>query len=83
MDKIIIEVYIPAISQTLDVFIPQDLRLSEIEGLMIAAVTEVSGGFFTSSQDTVICDKTTGTVLDVNMSARELGLSNGSMLMLI
>ncbi|MEK5234286.1 methyltransferase [Paenibacillus sp. FSL L8-0470] len=83
MDKIIIELYIPAISQTHDVIIPLDLRLHEIEGLMAAAIMELSGGVYIRSEDTVICDKQTATVLDINLSARELGLSNGSMLMLI
>lgn len=83
MDKIIIELYIPAIGQTHDVFIPMDLRLHEIEGLMATAMMELSGGVYIRSEDAVICERATGTVLDINLSAREQGLSNGSMLMLI
>lgn len=83
MDKILIELFIPAIGETHDLFIPLHLRLGEIEGVIAAAITELSGGVFIGSEDTVICDKVTGAALDVNLSARELGLRNGSMLMLI
>ncbi|CAM4339320.1 EsaB/YukD family protein [Paenibacillus tarimensis] len=83
MDKILIELYIPASGQVYDVFIPVHLKVFEVEALLISAVTDLTGGYFTAAEDTVLCDRATGEVLDINLSVQELGLQNGSALMLI
>lgn len=83
MDQVLIELYVPAIAQKYDVFIPLLISVHEIEAMLIAAVTELSSGFFTASADSVLCDRHTGMMLDINLSAQELGLRNGSALMLI
>ncbi|WP_239617478.1 methyltransferase [Cohnella mopanensis] len=83
MDKIIVEIYLPSINQKYDVFIPITLRLHEIEALLIGAFIELSDGYFVASQNAIMCDMQTGTLLDINKSAIELGLYNGSRLMLI
>lgn len=83
MDKILVEVYIPALNRSYDVYIPALTKLHEVETLLAAAITELSDGYFTARQDTVLCDKTSGMLLDINQSAMELGLQNGAQLMLI
>ena len=83
MDKILIEVFVPAVEQTFDVLIPLSLKLFEIAGLLSGAVVELSNGYFNASMDPLICDRESGEVLDVNLSAQELGLQTGSVLMLI
>ncbi|RJX39135.1 methyltransferase [Paenibacillus pinisoli] len=83
MDKYLVEVYIPVLNRSYDVYIPATTRLSEVEALLASAVTELSDGYFTVRPDTVLCDKSSGMLLDINKSALELGLQNGSRLMLI
>lgn len=82
-DKILVEIYLPAMNKNYDVYIPIKSKLYEIVSLLAPAFTELSGDYFRSSDDTVICDKVTGTILNINISAEELGLHNGSKLMLI
>lgn len=83
LDKILVEIYLPAINQSYDVYIPLLSKIHEIEMLLTTAFTELSDGYFTTSHQTVICDKATGILLDINKSALELGLQHGSQLMLI
>ncbi|GKU77584.1 EsaB/YukD family protein [Paenibacillus sp. L3-i20] len=83
MDKYLIEVYIPVLNRSYDVYIPALVKLYEVEALLVAAITELSDGYFTARQDTVLCDTLSGMLLDINKSAMELGLQNGSRLMLI
>lgn len=83
MDKILIEVYVPSIEKTFDVYIPKNLKMFEIESLVSNSIAELSSGYFAKSSDTVLCDRKNGLVLDINKSASELGLENGSTLMLI
>ena len=83
MDNILVEVFLPAANRTYDVFIPLKIKLYEVTKLLAHTFTELSGGYFTASEDTVLCDKVSGTILNINMSAEELGLKNGAKLMLI
>lgn len=83
MDKILVEVYLPAGNKSYDVYIPLKSRLHEVLALLAGTFTELSIGYFTASEDTVICDMVSGTIFNINMSAEELGLKNGSKLMLI
>lgn len=82
-DKIICEVFLPASSASFDVRIPRHLRLSEVMSLLSHAMIELSGGSFAPTTETTVCDKNTGAILNLNMNADELGLVNGSALMLI
>lgn len=83
MDKILVEVYIPVLSRSYDVYIPALTKLHEVESLLAAAIAELSDGYYTASPDSLLCDRTSGMLLDINKSALELGLRNGSRLMLI
>jgi hypothetical protein len=83
MDKILVEVYLPAASRSFQIYIPVNAKLHEVLILLAATLTELSEGYFSSSEDTVICDRTSGTIFNINMSAAELGLYNGSKLMII
>lgn len=83
MNKILVQVYIPAVDNSYDVFIPKDSKLHEIIELMCAVFEKLADGYFAIAKDTVLCDKHTGTILNINMSVSELGLRNGSKLILI
>ena len=83
MDKLLVDIYVPAINKSYDVYIPLKSKLYELVTLLSGAFTELSEGYFTALDDAVICDKATGIALNINMSAEELRLQNGSKLMLI
>ncbi|WP_045518284.1 hypothetical protein [Neobacillus niacini] len=83
MDKILVEVFIPAANQTYDVFLPLKTKVHEVVFLLANTMTELSQGYFTGSDHTILCDRNTGTILNINSSAEELGLLNGTKLMLI
>ncbi|SHJ42079.1 hypothetical protein SAMN05444401_2960 [Clostridium amylolyticum] len=83
MDKILLEVYLPAENKSYDVYIPLKSKLYEITALLSNTFTDLSQGYFIGNTDTLICDKVTGVIFNINMSAEELGLMNGSKLMLI
>jgi hypothetical protein len=83
VDKILIQIYLPAASRGYDVYIPLKSKLHEVMTLLSNTLTELSEGYYTVRDNSVICDKTTGKILDINMSAEELSLKNGSKLILI
>jgi hypothetical protein len=83
MDKILVEIYIPAAEKSYDVYIPLKSKMYEVVKLLAATFSELIEACHISAEEIVICYKNTGRVLDINMSAKELGLYNGSKLMLI
>ncbi len=83
MDKVIVEIFVPALNVTYDVFIPTHSPLSSVLELVKKAVTELSDGHFRADGSTVLCHREDGTIMDINLSVYELGIHNGSKLMLI
>jgi len=82
-NKALVELMVPAADRTFDVFIPLDSRMSVVRTLISSVVNEMSEGKFKANDSTVLCDPDSGAILDVNMLATDLGIKNGSRLMLI
>ena len=83
MEKVLIEVYVPVINASYDVFVPETSPMSQVLELLKKAVTELSDGRFLSSAETALCYRENGAIININMSVCELGIKNGSKLMLI
>lgn len=83
MNKLTVEVYLPAVLKCFDVRIPADMRLSQITPLVSDALAQMSGALYSSDASPILCDLNSGEILNINMTAWNLGLRNGSRLMLI
>lgn len=83
MDKVLVEVYVPVLNTTYDMFIPLQPQMYKVLELIKKAVTEMSDGRFIPNENTAICYRSNGTILNINLSAYELEIRNGSKLMLI
>jgi hypothetical protein len=83
INKALIEVAIPAAEKKFDVFIPYESRMSEVKQLITAAMSDLTEGKFSADATAVLCDAESGIIYDVNMIVSELGIKNGSKIMLI
>lgn len=83
MNKLTVEVYLPAALQRFDVQIPADMRLAQITSLVSEALAQMSGALYSADAAPLLCDFESGEILNINMTAWDLGLRNGSSLMLI
>lgn len=83
MDKVLVNVYVPVLNTSYDIFIPQESLLNDVLELVKKAIMELSDGLFFSATNTELCKKDNGEILDINLSVYELGIRNGSKLMLI
>lgn len=82
-NKALVEIIVPAADKKFDLYIPFESKMSQISFLVSAALSELSDGKFKGSENSIICDADSGVILDVNMTVAELGIRNGSKLMLI
>ncbi len=83
MEKVLVEIYVPVVNTSYDVFVPLASQMSEVLELVKKAVTELSDGEFRATEETAICYRENGTIININMSVFELGIRNGTKLMLI
>ena len=83
MHKILVEVYNPASDNSYDVFIPLKSPVYEVVYLLSTTISELSQGHYIATEQTILCDRMTGNVFDINKTIEELGLKNGSKLMLL
>lgn len=82
MNTILIELRIPAAENRYHVWIPRASKLYVVRDLLAVAVSELAEGKYSPTSDAAVCDET-GKILNINMTIEELGLKNGSNLMLI
>lgn len=81
--KILVEIYFPAAFRSFDVYIPDDVSFHRIVTMLKKVSERLTDGLFSPSDSSVICDMESGAILDINQTARELCLHNGSRLMFI
>lgn len=82
MRDILVELYVPAVEETYDVFIPLQASIYKATLLLEQAVRGLTDGRFLA-KDALLCSRKNGDILQRNASAEELGLRNGDQLMLI
>lgn len=83
MNKIIINVYVPASGNKYEMRIPSSSQMFKILELIKKAVNDSEDGKYRSDDTAVLCDKNTGNIINLNLTAEEIGIQNGSNLMLI
>lgn len=83
MEKVLVEIFVPVLGKTFDIFVPLELQMCEVLELIKKAVSEMSEGRFVVNDSTLICNRKDGTILNINLSVYRLGIKNGSKLMLI
>jgi len=83
MDKVLIEIFLPASSTSYDVYVPSASRMSEVLALVSKVISELSEGKYKPTAETVLCDRDSGVIFNLNLTIAELGIKNGSRLMLI
>lgn len=83
MDKVLVEVFVPVLNNSFDIFISLQSPMYEVLDLIKKAIIEISDGRFIGNENTTICHREDGTIININLSVYELEIRNGSKLMLI
>lgn len=82
-NKILIELDIPLIEKSYDLYIPINKKIGTIKRLIEEALIELTDNAYIIKEDTNFYSKDTGQIYDVNKSVRETDLKNGSRIVLI
>lgn len=82
-NKILVELDIPLIEKSYDLYIPINKTIGTVKKLIEEALVEITEGAYIIKQETNFYSKETGQIYDVNHKVRETDLKNGSRIILI
>lgn len=82
-NKVLVEITVPAAGEKYDVWIPLESKMADVLSMVSSALSDLSNGRYTAAGDVILCDANSGAIFNVNMEVAELGIKNGSRLMLI
>lgn len=82
MAKILVNLTIPALSESYDLLIPDFLKIRVLMPMVADAVTELSSGQYISSGKESLCCRELSKALDQGSTLRECGITNGDHLYL-
>lgn len=83
MDRVLVEVYVPALEKSYDVFLQRESRLYEVVELLAQTIKDVSKGHFIPNEATALYERESGRPLDMNQTIEALKIINSSRLLLI
>lgn len=81
--KYLVEVYLPAAQKTFDMRIPAISKMGEINTLVASLAADLSEGSYKATRQSILINANDGEMYDVNMTAFEQGIRNGTQLILI
>lgn len=83
MQAIIVEIYVPAISASFDFRLPSTGRIGDIVGEVVRILETTQQNLLFDKEQPMLCDQERGIVLKNQGTVAEVGLQDGSRLLLV
>lgn len=81
--KLLLNVFIPAIDENYDMFIPDNLTIGEIVPLVSDIVNELSNGRFSLTGEEIFCYAEKSIPLNDSITPKDINMKHGDHLILI
>lgn len=81
-NKILLEVYLPAAAMSFDIRIPRQLKVAQATSMLVEFLKKQDEEYIPTGES-VLCDMETGKSFDANAFIENVGLHNGSRIMVI
>ena len=82
-NKILVELSVPYIEKSYDVFIPINKKIGTIKKLIENSINSLIDNDYEIREDANLYSKDTGEIYDVNKTVKDTDLQNGSRIILI
>lgn len=83
MKKYLVDVYLPAAGQHLDVFLPYSKTIGEVIRLLVNVADSLSNGVYKGTSDSMLLSADTGLPYTLTDTVEEAGIRNAARLILI
>lgn len=78
MNKILIEVRLPAAGISYDLAVPDTMQIGTMTQLVAAVFTKLSNGVYYATPEAILCEQKTGKEYDMNLRIYETDIRNGT-----
>ena len=82
-NKINVDIFVPTINETYNVFLPVNKSVGEIIYLLNKSINELTKGAFPISNNLSLLNLYTNSIYNLNFSVKDNKILNGSKLMLL
>lgn len=83
MNKVLIEIRVPAIYEQFEVFMPTDVPIKDLNGIIASGVAEITNGKYIVSGCEQLCLKEPAGLLNPFLTLQDYGLKDGMQIYLI
>ncbi len=83
MNKVFIEIYIPAIGEHYDIFVPVDIPIQDLTRVIINGIVEITNGRYVTSQSEHLCIKEPVGLLNPMLTLYDYGVIDGTEIYLV
>lgn len=83
MSKVLIELFIPAIADHVDVLVPVDIPIRDLTKVIIDGIVELTNGVYIPSHGENLCMKEPMGILNPMLSLFDYGVIDGAQLYLV
>lgn len=83
MNKVLIELHIPAIGEHFDIFIPTDVEIEKLNIIIANGISEITNGKYIPSNLERLNSKEPLGLLNANLTLNDYGIKNGMQLYFI
>lgn len=81
--KILVNIYIPAISEKFDVLIPSNIKIKSVSALIAQTVETLSNQRYVASGEECLCSVEKNIMLRQNTTLEQYGIANGDHLIMM
>lgn len=82
-DKVLIELVVPVLEESYDVFIPINKKVGNVIILLSKVVSEMSGGYFVANEKNCLYNGDTGDRYSIDDLIKNTDIRNGSKVILM
>ena len=83
MEKIMVNVYVPSLQESYDVYIPTELKITQLCSLLAEGIHSLSGGKYGVSGTEFLCLAAPNMLLNGECTPQDYALVNGDRLVII
>lgn len=83
MNKVFIEIYVPAIGGHFDAFVPVDISITDLTQVIINGIVEITNGRYVTSQSEHLCMKEPSGLLNPMLTLYDYGVIDGTEIYLV
>ena len=83
MNKVLVDIHVPAIYDHFDIFAPVDIPIKELSSIIANGVAEITNGRYIASECEQLCTKDPVGLLNPFLTLKDYGVNDGMQLYLI